>query len=598
MHASTEALVHLDALSGEDWETALQEILRVDSNVLGVECVSYWRFRPTSIVCELGYHQSIQGFDRGFELRSVDAPVYFEELRQTPILAIEDAVRDPRSRDLRAYLNSRHIGALLDTAVRVGGEVVGVLCHEHVGGPRPWSEQEQQIAFAVGQIIGGRIATRTHTRTEERERKAALLADVMTDVAEAFGSSAAAQVAVNRAIPTLGDFCLLVTVEGAAEESEMAAAHINPEGLARLQSLLRRFPPSIKSPGFASHALREQESLLIPDVDEDAARYFGMEGDYLKDVIALGVRSAMAAPFCVRGVVRGTMVFGSSYLRYDQGDLKFAEAYAQRVGLILENGRLYRRAEEAIKARDEFLSLASHELRTPLTSLGLFAQLIVREAEALPADALTTLGQGMVRQAGRLDRLAERLLSAAEIGSRAPTINRERLDLSELVRDLTLAFSSVAAAAGSTLVASADDRVIGNVDGTRIEQVVGNLIDNAVKFGMGNPIEVELHAENGTAILSVRDHGPGIPLEEQGELFQRYRRGSAAAGLGGLGLGLHVVRGIVEAHGGRIHVDARPGQGSTFTVELPLDYPCQPSKSPTASLTAMRAPSSRSSPNG
>jgi GAF domain-containing protein len=136
-HASTEALIHLDALTGEDWETALQEILRVDSNVLGVECVSYWRFRvPAAIVCELGYRQSIKGFDRGLELRGADAPAYFEEIRRTPILAIEDAAADQRSRELQPYLASRQIGALLDTAVRVGGEVVAILCHEHVGGPR------------------------------------------------------------------------------------------------------------------------------------------------------------------------------------------------------------------------------------------------------------------------------------------------------------------------------------------------------------------------------------------------------------------------------------------------------------------------------
>jgi signal transduction histidine kinase len=179
----------------------------------------------------------------------------------------------------------------------------------------------------------------------------------------------------------------------------------------------------------------------------------------------------------------------------------------------------------------------------------------------------------MLRQAGRLDRLTERLLSASEIGAHAPTIKREQLDLSELVRDLTLAFSSVAAAAGSTLVSSVEEHVIGNLDASRIEQVLGNLIDNAIKFGMGCPIDVELHAHDGSALLSVSDHGPGIPLEEQGELFRRYRRGSAAAGLGGLGLGLHVVRQIVEALGGTVRVDARPGRGSTFTVELPLDGP-------------------------
>jgi signal transduction histidine kinase len=573
-HAGTEALIHLDALSGEDWEIALREILRVDSNILGVECVSYWRYRfPTSIVCELGYHQSIKAFDRGLELRSAEAPAYFDEVRRSPILAIEDAPRDARTRDLRAYLASRQIGAMLDTAVRVGGQAVGILCHEHVGGTRRWSEQEQQLAFAIGQMIATRVASRAHTRTEERERKAALLADVMTDVAEAFGSSAAAQVAVDRAVPTLGDFCMLVTVERDAV-GDVAVAHIDPEGLVRLQRLVRNHPPSLTGPGFAAHVLREQESLLVPDVDGHAARHYGIEGDYLDDVMGLGVRSAMAAPFSVRGVIRGAMVFGSSFLRYDQADLKFAEAYAQRVGLILENGRLYRRAEEAIKARDEFLSLASHELRTPLTSLGLFAQTIVREASSpTPARSLTSLGEGMVRQAVRLDRLAERLLNASELGAGPPTVNRERTDLSELVHDLVLAFSSAACAAGSKLVADTQDRVIGYVDPVRVEQVLGNLIDNAVKFGMGNPIEVELRAREGKAIISVRDQGPGIRLEEQGKIFERYRRGSAAAGLGGLGLGLHVVREIAESHGGAVRVDARPGKGSTFTVELPLDRP-------------------------
>jgi signal transduction histidine kinase len=573
LQASTEALIHLNALPGEDWEEDLGEILRVDSNLLGVECVSYWRFRlPTSIVCELGYHQSIRAFDRGLELRSSELPGYFQAIREAPILAIDDAPHDERSHDLESYLASRRIGALLDTAVRVGGQPVGILCHEHVGGPRRWSELEQQIAFAIGQIIATRVAIRSLSHNDERERKAALLADVMTEVAEAFGSSAAAQVAVDRAVPILGDFCVLVGLEG-TEISTIAAAHIHPGGLALLQQITTRHPPSLTGPGFASHAIREQESLLVPDVDDRAARHYGMENDYLEDVMALGVRSAMAAPFSVRGVMRGAMVFGSSFLRYDQNDLKFAEAYAQRVGLILENGQLYRRAQEAIAARDEFLSLASHELRTPLTSISLLAQLIVRESSALPARDLASLGQGMVRQAGRLDRLAERLLSASEIGSHAPTINRERVDLSELVRDLTLVFSSAAAAVGSTLTACADDHVIGYVDPTRIEQVLGNLIDNAVKFGTGNPIEIELHADVSAATISVRDHGPGMPLEEQAELFKRYQRGSTAAGVGGLGLGLHVVREIVESHGGTVGVDARPGKGSTFTVTLPLASP-------------------------
>ena len=572
-HASTEALIHLDAISGEDWEDALREVLRVDSNVLGVECVSYWRFRQASaIVCELGYRQTIKSFDRGLELRSAEAPAYFDEIRRSPILAVEDALQDERTRDLRGYLSARHIGALLDTAVRVEGQVVGILCHEHVGGTRRWSEQEQQLAFAIGQIIATRVAARSHTRSEERERKAALLADVMTDVAEAFGSAAAAQVAVDHA----GAPRWATSASWSRSRAKRSATwrrRTSTPGLIRLQTLLRDHPPSLNGPGFAAHVLREQESLLVPDADVSAARYFGIEGPYLDHVTGLGVRSAMAAPFAVRGVARGAMVFGSSFLHYDQNDLKFAEAYAQRVGLILENGRLYRRAEDAIKARDEFLSLASHELRTPLTSIGLYAQSIVRSASALPAGELTSLGQGMVRQAGRLDRLAERLLSAAELRA-GEADDRPRAD-----RRLRAGARPRARVLGRGLrreiVAGVTRRGPGDgyVDPTRIEQVLGNLIDNAVKFGMGNPIEVELRARSGEAVISVRDHGPGIPLEEQGKIFERYLRGSAAAGVGGLGLGLHVVRQIIELHGGSVRVDARPGEGSTFTVTLPLDPP-------------------------
>ncbi len=571
LHSSTEALIHLDALPDEEWDTALQEILKVDSHILGVEYVSYWRFRSSSIVCELGYHQSIEGFDRGLELRRSDAPAYFEEIRRAPVLAVEDAGADPRSQDLGPYLTTRHIGALLDTAVRAKGEVVGILCHEHVGGRRHWNEQEQHLAFALGQIIAARLAARAHSRAEQQERKAALLADAMNDVSEVFGSSSAAQIAVDRAVPTLGDFAVVVAVEG-AELVDMAAAHIEPKGLSRLHELLRCYPPSLEGPGFASHVLREQESLLVPDVHEAAARYYGIEGDHWRQITALGVRSAMAAPFCVRGVIRGAMVFGSSSLRYEQSDLKFAEAYAQRVGLVLENSRAYRRAEEAIKSRDEFISLASHELRTPLTVLTLLAHSIVRQARALPAAGhLTSVGKGVLRQAGRLDRLAGRLLAAAELGRGGPPIRPERVDLSQLVSDLTLAFSGAAEAMGSPLEVSVDDHVTGVVDPIGLEQVLGNLIENAIKFGMGSPIEVALHTRDGRVVLSVHDHGPGISPDEQRQLFARYQRGKAAAGVGGLGLGLHLVREIVAAHGGEVCLDAGPGKGSTFTIELPLD---------------------------
>jgi signal transduction histidine kinase len=563
----------LDGLPGENWEAALEEILRVDSDVLSVESVSYWRFRPSppAIVCELGYRSSGQSFDRGFELRRTDSPAYFDEIRRHPVLAVEDAIHDDRTRDIRSYLESRRIGALLDTAVRVGGRAVGILCHEHRGGSRPWSEQEQHFAFAVGQIVAARLAARARSRAEEQERRSALLADVMADVAASFGSpAAAARVAVERAIPALGEMALLVAFDG-NDLRYVVSAHIHPHGRALLEQHARLHPPRLDGPGIVPGVIREQQSLLVPNAGAVTAREYGLDDAAYSELAALHVRSVVAAPFLVRGLIRGAMVFGSSFRRFDQEDLRFCERYAQRIGLILENGELFEKAQQAVRSRDELVSQAAHELRTPLTSLSLFAQSIAREAAALPAPWLAQVSRGMVRQADRIDRLAERLLSASEMQAGRPTVNRERVDLGELARDVLLAYSGAAAAAGSALRFAGEDHLITNVDPLRIEQALGNLLDNAIKFGAGQPIEIGLRVHGGSVTISVTDHGPGIQPGEEEAIFQPYRRGSAADGLGGLGLGLHVVREIVEAHGGKVAVDARPGDGATFTVELPLD---------------------------
>jgi signal transduction histidine kinase len=490
------------------------------------------------------------------------------------VLAVEDATHDDRIRDIRRYLGDRGIGALLDTAIHIHGQAVGVLCHEHHGGARTWTEQEQHFAFAVGQIVATRLASRAHSRAEERERRATLLIDVMADVAESFGSAAAARIAVEQALPALGEMTVLVAFEG-AELRHLATGHVSPEGRALLQEVMRKHPPAVGGRGLAAHAIREQESLLVPHVNAEVLRGYGIDAAYARELAPLNIHSAMVTPFATRGSIRGAILFCSSFRRYDQDDLKFAERYAARIGLLLENGWLYRKAQEAIRARDEFLSLAAHELRTPLTSLSLFAQTIARAAVALPvpAPALVRMAQGMVRQSGRIERLAQRLLNASEIGAGPPQIIRETVDLTEIAADVTLAFSGAASSAGSRLTfrAPGADHLIGNIDPTRFEEVLSNLLENAIKFGMGSPIEVELRARDGTAALSVRDYGPAIALEEREEIFHRYRRGSAALGRGGLGLGLHVVREIVESQGGKVRVESGATEATTFTVELPLD---------------------------
>jgi signal transduction histidine kinase len=571
--SSTEALVRLDALPGGDWERVLEEALRVASNVLDVETTSYWRFRaePPSIVCELGVNTSAHRLERGFVIGEVECPVYFREIQRSQVFAVDDAASDERVRELGTYIETRRIGAFLDTAVRVGEQAVGVLCHEHVGTARRWTDAEKQFAFALGQILAGRLHARARSQAEQGERRSILLADTMADVASCSSGEAAAALAVERSLRVLGDMAILVVFGDDGEPRYQARTHVDPDKRPLMDEIGRLYPPRMEGPGLASQAIRERQSVLVPTVSREAARWYNIGEDELASLSQLRIRSAMAVPFIVRKELRGAMVFANCSHSYDQDDLRFAELYAQRIGLILDNLRLYQRSQDAVRARDEFLSLASHELRTPLTTLCLSARNLQRDADKMDPAALKKMGERMVRQTDRLDRLTERLLNAAEVGQGRPSINLEVVDLNEIADDVSESFRSIATAAGSPLEVHSDGHVVGRYDPVRLHQVLGNLLDNAIKFGNGKPVEVDVRARDGQAVISIRDHGPGIPVTDIPGLFSRFGRGSSAKGIGGLGLGLHVVQQIVEAHGGRVRLEPTPGGGSTFTVVLPID---------------------------
>jgi signal transduction histidine kinase len=571
---STAVLLRLGSMALEDWDTVLQEILRADSGVMGVERVNYWRLRadPPSLVCELGYHAGRNEFERGLTIRRTEAPRYFEETQRVQVLAIDDARADERSRELTDYLGAHGIGALLDVGVRVNGSLVGMLCHENLGGTRSWAPQEQDFALAVAQVLAARLEARARSRAEESERRTALLADVMARLGDVFDPGPAAEVAVRSALPMLGDVAALFSFDG-LEVRWVAGAHVQDAKQPLLEELASCFPTGLNGPGIAAHALRERQSILVPSASPTTGRAYGMDDDRAEVVGRLQLTSAMAVPFSVRQQLKGAMIFGSGSRTYAQDDLRFAETYAHRIGAAIENAFLYQQAQDAIRARDQFLSLAAHELRTPLTTLGLLAETLATESRSISPRLIAQMSQRLARQARRLDRFADRLLDAHRVACRRPVIDRQQGNLVEIVRDVAHAFEGTIEASGSSLVLSGDSQVPGWFDATRVQQVIGNLIENAVKFGNGKPIEIDVRTAGERALITVRDHGVGIASDEQPGIFDRYERGREAQGTGGLGLGLHVVREIVEAHGGRIRVDSRPGAGSTFTVELPRSAP-------------------------
>jgi len=234
---------------------------------------------------------------------------------------------------------------------------------------------------------------------------------------------------------------------------------------------------------------------------------------------------------------------------------------------------LYRQAREDVRARDEFLSIASHELRTPVTALHVQLQMLQRVVERAGASVPEPVQERVTaldRQVRRLADLVEALLDLSRIRLGRLELAREPLDVAALARDVAAPYQADPEMAnGSPVQVAAPEPAVGSLDRVRVEQVLENLLANAVKFGEGKPVEIRVERDGALIRVTVTDHGVGIEPGERERIFGRFERAAPAQHYAGLGLGLYVSREIVEAHGGRIRAEGTPGEGSTFTVELP-----------------------------
>lgn len=245
-------------------------------------------------------------------------------------------------------------------------------------------------------------------------------------------------------------------------------------------------------------------------------------------------------------------------------DLQYAQ---QRQTALLEDLR------DAVRARDEFLSIASHELRTPITTLtlqidGLSRMLHDQIPVAMP-DKMSRRLEITRRQVDRLAALVTTLIDVSRITSGKVQLTRQLADLSEVIRSVSERFGEELARSGSTLRVERQGPIWGNFDVSRIDQVLSNLLSNAIRYGRGKPIVVGALSLGATARFWVEDLGIGIAAEHQARIFQRYERAAPATNYAGLGLGLWISRQLVEAMGGTISLRSVVDQGSIFTVDIP-----------------------------
>jgi PAS domain S-box-containing protein len=301
-------------------------------------------------------------------------------------------------------------------------------------------------------------------------------------------------------------------------------------------------------------------------VNEAAQRSFDAStgGDYAAEFRVKGIED---------GVERWIAVRGRTFFDEQGKPTRFVGTGIDVTG----ERRALDEAKRAIGVRDQFLSIASHELRTPLTSLTLQLSSLSRLMRAgtlrdVPSEKLEGRLVRMEQQTARLASLIDELLDVSRISTGRLSIDHQPTDLVEIAREVLERLADEATAARCGLELRAPASLIGAWDRNRMDQVLTNLVDNAIKYAGGQPVEIEIERGAASARLAVRDRGPGVPEEEQERIFQQFER-AAPASMAGLGLGLWIASRIVMAHGGTIEVESRPGGGASFVVELPLAPP-------------------------
>jgi signal transduction histidine kinase len=291
-----------------------------------------------------------------------------------------------------------------------------------------------------------------------------------------------------------------------------------------------------------------------------------------------GVTSALllVSVIAVSGAVSGNGIFGTES---PHQRLLLVQSYTAVTAvsmLTLAAALTERRA--AIRARDEFISIASHELKTPLTALKLRLGSAIRMGERLAADdgqiqKLTRALAASSTTTDRLGGLVDDLLDVSRLTAGRFVLRIERVDIVELVREVVGRLREQAAEVGSSIELVIAAPVVGAWDRSRLEQVVTNLISNAIKYGMGKPIALSVEASGDRVRIRVKDVGMGIPRADHSRVFQAFERLPTAERVGGLGLGLYIGRQIALAHGGTLMVESDPPHGSTFTLDLPRETP-------------------------
>jgi PAS domain S-box-containing protein len=410
-------------------------------------------------------------------------------------------------------------------------------------------------------------------RSEEKLR---LLARASAVLASSFDHAATLAEVVRLTVPLFADICFVDIVEESEQLRRVEVAFADAKKQ-KVADAVRHLAPSPGGQSPQAQVLQSGEPILLAECTAARLRLAiadGLEHETL--VQACGAGSLMFVPLMARGRTLGvaTFVMAESDRRYSSADLDLALDLASRAAMAMDNAHLYQEAQKAIRAREDILSVVSHDLKNPLVAIMLGAAVLLRSPADMDAGMRQKSLEVINRSAEQMDRLIKDLLDMSSIEAGRLSIEPSEHDLDSLLDDAFGALQPLAMGKGLDLERAAlagPCRIL--CDRERVLQVFSNLVGNAIKFtpaGGSITIGAEIYEQN--AMVYIRDTGPGIPEELWPSVFDRHWQAKETARKG-LGLGLHIAKGIVQAHGGTIWVRSHPGAGTTFCFTLPLASP-------------------------
>jgi PAS domain S-box-containing protein len=375
------------------------------------------------------------------------------------------------------------------------------------------------------------------------------------------------------------DGCFIDRLGPDGKLERLMVVHRDSEICELIMQLDREFPDRYSEDHPFLSALMTGKTLFNENADQlwdELEKTHGV--DYVAALRRVGGKNSINVRLKGHGNVLGMITFFTtkdSKKKISRRHVWLAEELAYRASIAFENALIHQNSHEAIRARDEFLSIASHELKTPLQSLTLQNQMRKRNLDkgiltAFAPQNLAAMIDSDLRHLMRVKRLIDDMLDIARLRAGKLTFHKESFEVCAFAKDVIFRFRPQMDAAGCMLSLYCAQEVTIFADMYRLEQVLVNVLTNAIKYGAGKPIRVSQEITSDKLRIKVKDQGVGIRKEDLERIFERFERAISSNEVSGLGLGLYISRQIMQEHQGSLYVISSPGEGSEFVIELPL----------------------------